>query len=242
MGLSIYVNKVESLGDRNPNDIENYSNIDEDKELYIFENLCFNKTVSYYDVEQGIKDSGYLEENLTPTGSSYGEDIRFNFFDNKHPLYNTMLYLDSVWSKTYFSTSEELFNSEIFIEFKEKHLQLSLDNGWVEKYDFFASGNGKNYFNLVDVWHYVTEKVKVVIIDPPIKNKIERCITYKEIGYQSKGANDLFKDEEQYVIVDLKTLEEHWVKYFSYNEDCKNNFKNNIIDKFIEGETFVEYC
>ena len=39
MGLSIYVNKVESLGDRNPNDIENYSNIDEDKELYIFENL-----------------------------------------------------------------------------------------------------------------------------------------------------------------------------------------------------------
>ena len=77
----------------------------------------------------------------------------------------------------------------------------------------------------------------------------------EEVGYQRKGANSQFYDDDMWgcsdVVLDLKTLEEHWLKYFSdpvnspyYDGDTeymKRHFKENIIDNFVEGQTFVCY-
>lgn len=84
----------------------------------------------------------------------------------------------------------------------------------------------------------------------------------EEVGYQRKGANDRFYEDGMWdspCVLDAKTLNEHWEKYFSFktpdsvggfgscveldfeDEEMKRRFKENIIDKFIEGETFVIY-
>jgi hypothetical protein len=102
----------------------------------------------------------------------------------------------------------------------------------------------------------------------------------KEVGYQRKGANRAFYEDNMWgppaVITDA-TLRAHWDKYFSgegnvskeggieisengtielekgvpfgfgveYDLDAKENrerFKENIVDKFVEGQTFLLYC
>jgi len=100
------------------------------------------------------------------------------------------------------------------------------------------------------------------IINPPIFKKIDSCLCYKEVGYQRKGANKRFYQDgiwDSDCVTDLKTLKEHWKKYFSNHDEgkgdgwgygvelklaeseMKKNFKKNIIDNFVEGETFVVY-
>jgi hypothetical protein len=74
---------------------------------------------------------------------------------------------------------------------------------------------------------------------------IEKCVYGKEIGYQRNGANLLFYLDgiwDSDCIVDRETLELHWKKYFSENEDYKKSFKENILDVFVEDECFVNYC
>jgi len=70
-------------------------------------------------------------------------------------------------------------------------------------------------------------------------------IHYESVGYQRKGANKLFYDNKEWdeggCITTLEKLNEHWDKYFSSDNEDRNNFKRNIINKFIEGETFVIY-
>jgi hypothetical protein len=92
--------------------------------------------------------------------------------------------------------------------------------------------------------------------------KIDKCIAVEEVGYQRKGANKKFYEDGMWdspCTVDSETLDNHWKNYFSKqtpeskggwgsgveyvqdDEEMKRNFKENIIDKFVEGETFVIY-
>ncbi len=51
------------------------------------------------------------------------------------------------------------------------------------------------------------------------------------------------------VVVDIKTLMDHCDRYFSgdvlssdlLSKEVRQSFKKNIIDNFVEGETFVSY-
>jgi hypothetical protein len=100
------------------------------------------------------------------------------------------------------------------------------------------------------------------IVDPPTYKVMELCIAVEEVGYQRKGANSQFYEDGMWdspCVTDLKTLKKHWKAYFSKqtpesqggfgsgleyeleDADRKKRFKQNIIDKFVEGETFVIY-
>ena len=103
---------------------------------------------------------------------------------------------------------------------------------------------------------------EVCLVDPPILVKKEMCLMVEEIGYQRKGANKKFYEDDMWdspCITDRSVLLDHWEKYFSYNKpdskgefvygveyeltdnEMRSRFKENIIDKFIDGETFVIY-
>lgn len=99
--------------------------------------------------------------------------------------------------------------------------------------------------------------------DDMITFKVEEDVLItKEIGYQRKGANSFFYRDSKWAsepIVDKETIVKHWDKYFSSqvttllddsgnpfeleepDSEMRNNFKRKIIDKFIEGETFLIY-
>lgn len=95
-----------------------------------------------------------------------------------------------------------------------------------------------------------------------------QVVAFIEVGYQRKGANAAFYDDDMWggdFIVDIATLTDNWNKYFSGDvkmekeelkpgmftgfgteyelsaEENRNNFKENILDKFIDGETMVGY-
>ena len=56
MGLNIYVNKPEFLNNRDLETIgDNFINIDENKELSIFDKFSFDYIVQYHDIKSGIE-------------------------------------------------------------------------------------------------------------------------------------------------------------------------------------------
>ena len=73
----------------------------------------------------------------------------------------------------------------------------------------------------------------------------------REVGYQRKGANAQFyndgKWDDNTIVSTMEMLLEDWKKYFSdpeddyYGVDSAKEFKENIIDNFEEGKTFVAY-
>jgi len=76
------------------------------------------------------------------------------------------------------------------------------------------------------------------IKNPPYFYKTELCIDVEEVGYQRKGANSDFYEHDIWnsdCITKLEVLEEHAKKYFD------DSFRQNIIENFVEGETFVIY-
>ena len=74
----------------------------------------------------------------------------------------------------------------------------------------------------------------------------------REVGWQRKGANAQFyndgKWDDNTIVSTKEMLLEDWKKYFSdpddsyYGKDAESHFKENIIDNFEEGKTFVWYC
>lgn len=164
-----------------------------------------------------------------------------------------------------FFTLEECPELEIFKEFA-----FEKENGY---YDLETDAKNQGYniddlvlrsFSSCPTVYVFNDKEgnEVKIVEPTIIKKIERCLTYSCISEQRKGANKQFYEDEIWdspCVVDTKTLNEHWKKYFSHNtpeskggfgygvefkledEEMKNRFKKNIIDNFIEGETFVVY-
>lgn len=119
-------------------------------------------------------------------------------------------------------------------------------DGWNDKYEFI---------------HKIT-KEHIFIINPPTVKKNLKSIAVQSIGNQRKGANQDFYEDDIWDtwVYDSRTLNEHWKKYFSSDttkedgniygfsveyhltaKENSDNFKRNIINKFIEGETAVVY-
>ena len=150
-----------------------------------------------------------------------------------------------------------------YIDFEKtfNHLDKNLNDwNW-----FMTDGDGYHF-------HHKDDISKIMITHEGCHTflKEEDIIIGDEIGYQRKGANTRFYAEDEYAeglsmwdsppVVSENTLVMHWNKYFSgrtpevtggfgagveYNQadsEMRENFKNNIIDKFVEGETFVIYC
>lgn len=192
MGLDICVNRPVMLGNRNPNEVEDFYILDDNPELSVFKDFIFERENEYYDLKTAAKNAGHDLSELTWSSISYGEDA-----------------------------------CEIAYIFNDKN------------------GN------------------EIKLTDVPKITKLQKCIAYEEIGHQRKGVNKRFYDDGVWggpCITDNNTLIDHWVKYFSGNtpesvggcgssvehdlidKEMKTQFKSNIVDKFIEGETFVVYC
>ena len=83
MGLDISVYKVIDIGDTNVNDIEKFYILKDYPVLSIFQDKSFDKYNEYYDLETPIKKLGYKLDDLEYVGSSYGEDIKYDYFDKE---------------------------------------------------------------------------------------------------------------------------------------------------------------
>ncbi len=104
------------------------------------------------------------------------------------------------------------------------------------------SVDGIAYFNFEKISDKTT--LKIPYNDILLKTEVEECLIEKSIGYQRKGANYKFYEDDMWnlpIVADYKTLLHHWDIYFSETASDRQNFKENIVDKFIEGETFVWY-
>ena len=249
MGLDITVKKLLPLGNRNRDEI-NVDDIfvlnNETSELSKFrDKFCFMKENSYYNLEGDLNKKGYNIEQLEWRGEEYGENVTFRYHNKLHPLYEVYKWLDTIWSKTYFDSKWLLYQSEYYKHFIDNFVKICEDNGWKRKYKFYASGNKKTYWTLVNIWKFCEKKISVKLINPSTIRKMDDCINYMEVGYQRKGANKLFYEDRRldniWCITTKDELIDHWEKYFSETEQLKKDFKESIIDRFIENETFVTY-
>ena len=127
------------------------------------------------------------------------------------------------------------------------------DYAWVQtRYDTVSFApvdeNGEaDYTGLRDAWIQFTDKDIVRKTE-----NIDVIVTGDEVGYQRKGANAQFYDDGKWNdntwVVTKEELIDDWNKYFSdpnneyYGKNARDHFKKHIIDKFVEGKTFVLYC
>lgn len=249
MGLDISVYKVVPRSE-DDNDLRQGSHdfhFDENNNnLKIFSDLSFEKEAEYYDLEKTLSEMGYDPKKMLATGQSYSDKAEITYVNTNHILYESYDYLDKIWSKVYFDTKEELFNSVLYEKFKNLYLNILKKEGWVEDYTFYASGQDRHCFNLNKAKDFCSKKVKVVLVDPPTFKKPERFIRVEEVGYQRKGANNKFYQDGDQIyndgyITDIEVLRKHWYKYFSDTKELMEGFKKSIIDNFTQGETFVSY-
>ena len=259
MGLDICVYKPVIAGIEE--NVEVFT-IEENPELIFFKEFIFEKENDYYDLKGGLDKLGHNIDDLDWCGTEYGEKTTFNYTNTKHELYDAYTFLDSVWHRLYFSTIEELFESPEYTKYLE-YLPILKKYGHIPEYEFFASGDGITYFNLNSAWNFSKEQISVKLIDPVTITKIDKCVSCIEVGYQRKGANKKFYENDIWsspCIILKEELLNHWENYFSYqtpesiggfgsgvehqldDDEMKSNFKENIIDKFIKNETFVMYC
>lgn len=200
----------------------------------------------------------------------YTEDLRKKVDDYKEELDKTVVSgIEGIpellpFKKFFFKELITYYNWEA--TFKEKNLDIKDFNwyssgGTTEEFDLHEKECQEQdieiNWDIFDSYHTYQHKNSKELVKFKNSEVItftveEDCLLSKQVGYQRKGANTEFYKEGSYKndlsmwdyppILDLKTLEEHHKKYFSIDEECANNFKENIIDKFIEGETFVVYC
>lgn len=263
MGLDITVYKVKKVDQKDAHHVEDFYTLKSCKELIPkFGHLAFKKVNEYYNVTKAIKDLGYKPSQLGCVGMSFGAKAEWSFHDKKHPLYKAYKWLNEIWSETKCKNLVDLQKSKSFKIFESKFKSLLIQNGWVEKYRRYVSGLKKYQFDLVDAWEFCRESIHVSIKNPPTFKRAEKCLALEEVGYQRKGANSQFYEDGMWgskCITDLNVLKEHWEKYFSkptpeskggfgsgveYDltaKEMREGFKKNIIDNFVEGETFIIY-
>lgn len=267
MGLDISVYKVLPVEKKNAQSVEDYYVLKELPNLApLFRKLAFSRLNVYHDVPRAIRESEFTNKQLRCVGISYGKDSVWSFINNAHPLHKAYKWLEDNYRSIRFGTLAELENSELYKEFEKKFKTILLKNGWKEsyrsrRYDCNLDIKYSTY-DLGNANEFCRKAVHVEIKNPPLTYKKELCIAIKEVGYQRKGANKQFYEDGMWdstPITDLKTLTEHWEKYFSKqtpesqggfgsgverdltDREMKKEFKENIIDKFVEGETFVIY-
>ena len=127
-----------------------------------------------------------------------------------------------------------------------------------EGYEWYRSS-----FNEDVVFEYINDEGDIYEVkNPPTKTVLEKVVYVVEVGYQRKGANKLFYEDDMWnspAVTNKEELLAIWDKYFSgstprskggwgssveydlSDEDMRTRFKENIIDKFEQGETFVMF-
>lgn len=247
MGLNITVYKPIKYNGGGDTANDCIETVEEFPELSIFSHLMFDQENTYYDIEGNLQSMGYDINNLdTVNNASFddGEDLTplISFIDKTNKYYDFISHYDGEFiNNSYFQTLEELLNSPAYDKFLPYKDELIKD-GWVEQYDFFATGSEKFYYNLNSAKEYMIKIATVNLLNPTTIVKLEKSLQMEEVGYQRKGANKKFYEDKIWgkeCVVDLNTLNEHWKLYFS--DTNPDYFKNNIIDNFVEGETFVMY-
>lgn len=258
MGLDISVYKVKKT--TKPDEIEDFYILSDFPELEVFKDFVFEKVNNYYAIGESLNDMGYKLDEVEWRSTEYRrKSIIYLFLDLKHELYEAYKYLSDVWSDCYFETKKELVESEHYRKYLE-FLPILKKCGYRPSYKFLATGNGKTYYCLNSAHHFCKRKVKFELKDPKTFDRVDRCIAFDEVGYQRKGANNLFYEEDMWdspCVITNEVLQSHWEKYFSHktpdskggfgsgveftleDDEMKSRFKENIIDNFIEGETFV---
>lgn len=260
MGLDISVMRPRKVIDVNDDNGYLYI-LDEDPGLNSFKDFSFDKINQYFDLKGSLEKLGVNINDLEAISIEYGKNTIYSYRNIKHELYEPYLILNKIWSTAYYDTKKELFESKEYEEYL-KLLPILKKYGYKPQYKFFASGNEKTYYNLNKAYDFVSKKTLIILKNPVTFDKVDRCIICDEVGYQRKGANTQFYEDDMWncpIIIDIKTLNEHWEKYFSHrtseskggwgssvefileNDEMKNRFKENIINKFVEGETFVIY-
>lgn len=245
MGLDVSLLKVKSIGNKDAESISDFFTLESYPNLSVFEDYVFTRRNSYYDIETVLRVMGYEPDKLKWDGTEYGEVMITKFKDPQHELYPAWKFLNDVWHKLYMDTKEELYSTPEFKEFEKEYLPVLVKHGYKPDYKFYASGTKKWHYNLNTAWKFAEEKVRVVVTDPPTIPKLEKCIYAVEIGYQRKGANAKFYDDgmwDSVPILSKDVVVEHWKKYFSDDEYSVKNFKEQIVDRFVDGETFLLYC
>ena len=132
----------------------------------------------------------------------------------------------SVFKEKLFERENQYFNIEKMVE----------DMGF--KYDDDILNMTTSYGDDVIFCFQTTDGKTFEIKNPETFTKKDFCLGVTEVGYQRKGANKQFYEDDMWdspCVVDKETLITHHKKYFS------TEFETNIIDKFVEGETFVIY-
>lgn len=199
---------------------------------------------------QKINDSEYNENIISPF-----KDARLFDIDKNPELKRFEAFANTINIEQY--DIEKIYST---YNFKDGDL-IGQSSDWED----FDTPNEKCFF----LWELkdgrtlrIEEKTLPRIIVPT------RVVAFVEVGYQRKGANATFYNDNMWggdFVVDIAILTEHWNKYFSGDvkkekeefkpdmltglgveyensaEENRNNFKKNILDKFINGETIVGY-
>lgn len=201
------------------------------------------------------------QEAQTINDSEYDENV-------KSPIPNTRLFS--------LNTHPELKRFEIFAH------TINIDNYDLEKIyttynfgenDLIGQSSDWEDFDTPDEKYFLIWELKdgrTLRIEEKTLPHITvptQVVAFTKIGYQRKGANAAFYDDDMWgsFVADIATITEHWNKYFSGDvktekeelkpgtftgfgveyelsaEENRKNFKENILDKFIDGETMVGY-
>lgn len=151
-------------------------------------------------------------------------------------------------------TWAERFKDRI-IQIRERHwnFEKSLQNAGYNPDEYECIGGSCESVEFVkksDIEKWNTgEYGTSLLITLPIKDMVKvrkrvNVIACDEIGYQRKGANARFYEDDMWdspPVTTRKELLRHWRKYFCPMDKCRGSFKTNIVDKFIEGECIVRY-
>lgn len=213
MGLDIYLYKAQEGNDNNS--FRKYTLDTNDLERVRNSKLApylYKTENEYYDFDK----INITNELYDCQGWMIGEEGQiFHFINKKHELYP--LY------KKYNKAN----NIDIWTE-KEKAL--------LTKYGWDGDNN--------TVYETFQKNIQLNINGKDIPTRVEKemAICGKEIGYQRKGLNgDFYKEwdpDEDYLVIDKARIQHVYDNYIDDNE-TKEYFKSQILDQFVEGETFA---
>lgn len=225
MGLDIYLykaQKVQNKDEKEENQLHQYT-LDKDdlkkigRHPKLAEFICEVEN-EYYDFDK-VNITDELYESRGWSIDERGQT--FMFFKKDHELY-----------PLYRKYTTAAVNVEL-IEWTEEERALLNKYGWND-------GNAGSY-----IFHDIFNKNLEYLIngkDIPTVIEKEPALFGNEIGYQRKGLNGDFYNEwdpnDDYLVVDKERIQYVYDHYID-DEETKEYFKREILDPFVEGETFA---
>lgn len=198
------------------------------------EHLICKRGVEYFDVEVfGITDDFKW---CSTTFGDEGYPVH-NMMDTKHELYE-------LYEKVSNIDLPKVLPSEIEIDtiFTPEELALIKKSGYDGPLVQLSIGG---YATLHSLCMFLNNKIRVTfhMKDCPVVIKtVDVFYTGEEIGYQRKGLNGNFYDEfteEDYMVLTKERMQYVYDNYVL--DDYKEHFKERLLDKFVDGETYCIY-